>query len=97
MTTENETTRPADAGPLERQVRRLGWWARMRVNAIDVELAGLRAKLSATQGAIRMVAEGSSIPGSLVYDMRDLPRQIAELEERRRQTLTPNDGDQPRP
>ena len=73
------------AGPVQRPVRRLGWIARMRVHAIDRELAGLRAKLAATHQVVGMVREGSSIPGSLVYDMREIPRRIAELEENRRQ------------
>jgi hypothetical protein len=67
------------------QAKPLGWLARRRVNRLDVMLAGLRAKLAATYGAIRLVEQGSSIPGSLVYDLRELPRLIAELEETKRQ------------
>jgi len=86
MTTE---AMPAQ-GPVDVNVRPLGWWARRRVNRLDVMLAGLRAKLDATNGAIRMVAEGSTIPGSLVYDLRELPKLIAELEETKRQIERPN-------
>ena len=85
-----DTEAPAVGVPVERMVRPLGWWARRRVNRLDVMLAGLRAKLAATNGAIRLVAEGSSIPGSLVYDLRELPRLIAELEETKRQIERPN-------
>jgi hypothetical protein len=59
--------------------------ARMRVRAFDRELAGLRAKLVATHRCVAMIQDGTSVPGSLVYDMRDIPRRIAELEEHRRQ------------
>ena len=85
-----DTDAPAVGVPVERMVRPLGWWARRRVNRLDVMLAGLRAKLAATNGAIRLVAEGSSIPGSLVYDLLELPRLIAELEETKRQIERPN-------
>ena len=88
--------RPAVVGQVERPVRPLGWWARRRVNRLDVMLAGLRAKLEATKGAIRLVAEGSTIPGSLVYDLRELPRLIAELEETKRQIERPNVAIKPR-
>lgn len=57
------------------------------IRRIDVRLVGLRAKLKSTMEAINYIASGSSIPGAIVYDMRDLPRQIAELEERRRQIV----------
>lgn len=70
--------------------RRLGWWARRRVNSLDVTIAGLRAKLAATKDAIDLVAAGSSVPGALVYDLRELPRLIAEMEERKRQIEQPN-------
>lgn len=86
----NEPVAPAVGLPVEQRVRPLGWWARRRVNRLNVMLAGLRAKLEATNGAIRLVAEGSSIPGSLVYDLRELPRLIAELEEKKRQIEWPN-------
>jgi hypothetical protein len=87
---QSEPAAPAVGIPVERMVRPLGWWARRRVNRLDVMLAGLRAKLAATNGAIRLVAEGSSIPGELVYDLRELPRLIAELEETKRQIERPN-------
>lgn len=77
-------------GPVEPTLRPLGWWARRRVNRLNVMLAGLRAKLAATNGAIRLVAEGSSIPGLLVHDLRELPKLIAELEETKRQIERPN-------
>ena len=82
----------AVGAPLERHVRPLGWWARRRVNRMNVMLAGLRAKLEATHNTIRLVAEGSIIPGSLVYDLRELPKLIAELEETKRQIERPNDA-----
>ena len=81
----NEQEQQAGAGPVERPVRPLGWWERRRVSRLDVKLAGLRAKLEGTNGAIRLVADGSSIPGALVHDLRELPRLIAELEETKRQ------------
>jgi len=81
----NAENLPAVGAPVEPTVRPLGWWARRRVNRLDVMLAGLRAKLAATNGAIQLVEEGSSIPGSLVYDLRELPKLIAELEETKRQ------------
>lgn len=87
MTTELHR---AVGAPLDAPVRPLGWWARRRVNRLDVMLAGLRAKLEATNGAIRLAAEGSKIPGSLVYDLREPPKQIAELEETKRQIERPN-------
>jgi hypothetical protein len=74
------------------------WLARRRLNSLNVSLAGLRAKLAGTQAAIRFVAKGSYIPGSMVYDSLDLPRQIAEHEERKRQieaALGPNVGGNP--
>ena len=80
---------PAVLGPVESSVRPLGWWAQRRVNRLDVILAGLRAKLTATCKAIDLVAGGSSIPGSLVYDLRELPKLIAELEETKRQIERP--------
>jgi len=86
----NETKQPAVAGPVEPTARPLGWWARRRVNRLDVMLAGLRAKLAATKGAIQLVAEGSNIPGSLVCDLRELLKLIAELEETKRQIERPN-------
>lgn len=68
----------------------LGWWARRRVNRIDVKLAGLKAKLEATNNTLLFVANGSMIPGSLIYDLRNLPLLIAELEEAKLQIVRPN-------
>jgi len=74
---------------LERQVRPLGWWARRRVNRLDVMLAGLHAKLESTKGTIRLAAQGSIIPGLLVSALQELPKLIAELEEKKRQIERP--------
>lgn len=93
MKHDEATAQPAHLGQVERGVRTLGWWAQRRVNRLNVRLAGLRAQLAATNSTILMVAEGSNIPGPLVDDLRELPRLIAEIEEKKRQIERPNAKD----
>lgn len=53
-----------------------------RIHKIDIRLAGLKAKLQALK---ELANETTTIPGGLVMNLRDLPQEIAELEERKRQ------------
>jgi hypothetical protein len=46
-------------------------------------LAGLKAKLSAVRELVKLCRE--YVPGALVLDMRDIPQEIAEVEELLRQ------------
>jgi len=59
-----------------------------RTNRIECKIAGLRAKLQATKDLANR-CEGN-VPGALVIVLRDVPQQIAEMEERVKQLKAPN-------
>lgn len=60
-------------------------WRRQR---IERKIAGKKAKLLATRELVN--ACESSVPGTLVIDMRNLPQEIAELETLAKQLQAPN-------
>ena len=61
------------------------WLAQMRLKQLDVRLNGLRAKLVAVKEAVSLIK--GQVPGWLVYDLIEIPKQIAEMEEVKKQVL----------
>ena len=81
-----EQTQPALAGQVDRHVRPprvVGALKAWRTRRAQRKLAGLKAKLAAVRELAQLCRE--DVPGTLVLDMRDIPQEIAEVEELLRQ------------
>jgi hypothetical protein len=61
-----------------------------RIRKLEIRLAGLRAKLNATQRIVDLCAK--DVPGAIVADIQTLPQQIAETEARLRQLGVKNEN-----
>ena len=58
------------------------FFRKYRLRKIEITLAGLRAKLTASQ---KLADQAQSIPGGIVIDLQNIPQRIAELEKLKEQ------------
>lgn len=59
-----------------------------RLQRLECLIAGKKAQLSAVRELVNACA--NAVPGALIIEMKNLPREIAELETRAGQLKAPN-------